>query len=119
MSMDRRELLSFASRLFLTRFAAPQLLAWTATGLARSAFAQQSSGWSYVNIHCMGGPNRWGFDQLLRIKPTDPVLPNPHVATAFVGGVPTYRTFDAGYPLPHLWQFNVARPDGTRRPMQD
>src|SRR5581483_7620124 len=120
MSMDRRELLSFGSRLFLSRFAVPQLLAWTATGLARQAYAQQSSAWNYVNLHCGGGPNRWTFDQVMRIGMSDPMIATPLVSTAFSGGAPTYQTFNVGgYQVPHLWSLNVARGDGGARPMQD
>jgi hypothetical protein len=107
---------------FLARYAIPQLLAWAVDGLARDAVADPNSGepWSYVNVHCLGGPNRWGFDQWLKAKASDPIQPNPHVATALSGGELTYATFSAsGVELPHLFHFDVATGSGGRRPMQD
>jgi hypothetical protein len=119
-AFGRRALLSGGGAFFLSRVAVPQLLAWAIGGVTRKAAAGPQATWNYVNVHVAGGPNRWGFDQWLKVQPGDPLLPNPHVATAFNGGATSYETFtSSGLEIPHLFELDVATGTGGRRPALD
>ena len=106
---------------FMSHHALPQLLAWVIDGMVRKANAATAVPWNYINIHCLGGPGRWGFDQWLKVAAADSMVANPHVATAFVNnGQTTYYTVNrGGYQVPHLFQYNVASGSGAARPMAD
>jgi len=96
-------------------------------GIINNAIAQTSgtNPRTYVYLSLPGGPPCWTWSQFLTPYSTTGYQHNQGVGTRYVAtnGVYTDVAHSTvtinGVNVPHMWQFNVASPNGGMRPMAD
>ncbi|MCK6597301.1 MAG: hypothetical protein L6Q37_02970 [Bdellovibrionaceae bacterium] len=129
---DRRKFLKNSLLTLPTVGFLEQLMMMTVEGLVNQALAETLSSdkpRNYVQLHLDNGWNRTSFDAILALSADDLAnrfVRNPFMGTAFTTDSSNnvtaleYKTFSyKGVQAPWLWQFDVSKKGGGRRPMSE